>query len=453
MTANRSRIKFIVKRNGEQTNFDPERIATAIYKAAASVGGKDKELAHALSDKVTTILEQTANSYSPPTVEEVQDVVERVLVENGHTRTAKAYIVYRHRRDQVRKGELGRQQGGAVETIPWKLLWRTLAWNADHDCDSFEGLNNWVRGGNLPELMTAADYAYGRQLTLAAEDIAATRRYVRIIIIAGPSSSGKTTTTYKLAQELEKEGLELVALNLDNYFRDLELHPKDEYGDYDYETPEALDLPLINEHLKQLIEGKEVMMPRYDFQTGKQILAQTPLKIERNQVMLLDTLHGLFDGLTASVSDDLKFKIYIETFCQLRPKHSRFVRWTDVRLLRRMVRDANFRNHDPALTLGHWHYVRRSELKHIIPYLHTVDLTVNGSIPYELPTLKRHVWPYFARLVEQYDKQPERQDAVIRAHRVYELLEQIEMISQEDEKKIAGESLLREFIGGSTIKY
>lgn len=446
-------IKHVLKRNGETAEFDPKLIATAIYKAASAVGGKDKERAQLLADEAVTILTRTTPKRSTPTVEEVQDLVEKVLIENGHARTAKAYIVYRHRRDLVRKGEIGMQQGGQVETIPWKLLWRTLAWNADHDCDNVNGLNRWVKSGRLPELMREADKAYERQLEVAAEEVLASTGDIRMIIIAGPSSSGKTTTTAKLEYYLRKAGKKLVALNLDNYFRDLELHPKDEYGDYDYETPEALDLRLINEHVAKLVKGEEVMMPRYDFHTGKQTLNQTPLKVAGDEIMLLDTLHGLYSGLTESVSDDLKFKLYIETFCQLRPQHGRFVRWTDVRLLRRMVRDANFRNHDPALTLGHWHYVRRAELKHIIPYLHTVDLTVNGSLPYELPVLKKHVWSYFGDLIKQYEKQPEREDAMIRAVRVRDLLKSIEAISEEDEARIADDGLLREFIGGSTIKY
>jgi uridine kinase len=446
-------IKQILKRNGELAAFDPNLISNAIFKAAASVGGKDMDLSQLLTDKTIRLMQAGLGKGEVPSVEDVQDLVERVLIEHGHTRTAKAYIVYRHRRDLMRKGELGVQAGGKVETIPWKLLWRTLAWNADHNCDSIEGLNDWVRGGNIVELMDAAEKSYTQQIELAAEEALSYKGDVRVIIVAGPSSSGKTTTTYKLEQRLKQSGLELVALNLDNYFRDLELHPKDEYGDYDYETPEALDLPLINEHLAELVAGREVMMPRYDFHTGKQMLNQTPLKLADNQIMLLDTLHGLYGGLTQSVPDEMKIRLYIETFCQLRPSHGRFVRWTDIRLLRRMVRDANFRNHDPALTLGHWHYVRRAELKHIIPYLHTVDYVLNGSIPYELPVLKKHVWPYFGRLVQEYEKQPERKDAIIRSHRVYELLDQIEPLSDEDEAKIAPDSLIREFIGGSTIKY
>ena len=451
MTPRRT-VKTVIKRAGKEAPFDAKRIAIAIYKAAASIGGRDKELARTLADEVIEVLESDPR-VGPPAVEDIQDLVERVLIMRGHVQTAKAYILYRHRREQVRKGEIGRQTSGQIETIPWKLLWRTLAWNADHDCDSIEGLNRWVKGGNIAELMRGADAEYDRQIEGGAEDVLSRAGEIKLLIVAGPSSSGKTTTTYKLEQHLKKQGLSLVTLNLDNYFRDLELHPKDEYGDYDYETPEALDLPLINEHLAKLVAGEEILMPKYDFQTGKQILNQYPIKVQENQIILIDTLHGLSDALTASVDDDRKYKVYIETFCQVRPTHGRFVRWTDVRLMRRMVRDANFRNHDPALTLGHWHYVRSSETKHIIPYLHTVDLTFNGSLAYELPVLKRHVWPYFPRLVEEYKKQPERQDANIRAARVVELLQGIEAISEEDEAKIAGDSLLREFVGGSTIKY
>lgn len=448
-----SHIREVIKRNGKLAPLDVQRISTAIYKAAASLGGKDKQLADQLARDVLVRLNSNFPEGSTPTVEEIQDLVERVLILHGHVRTAKAYILYRHRREQVRKGEIGHRVGEGVETIPWKLLWRTLAWNADHDCETLEGLNRWVTSGRLPELMREADAEYEKQLDWAAEEVLSHRDRIRVVIVAGPSSSGKTTTTYKLEQRLRKAGLELVAMNLDNYFRPLETHPRDEYGDYDYETPEALDLPLINEHLAKLVAGESVSMPVYDFHTGLQHLDQTPLQVGKNQVILIDTLHGLSEDLTRTVPSENKFKIYIETFCQVRTRSKAFVRWTDVRLLRRMVRDSNFRNHNPSLTLGHWHYVRRSEMKHIIPYLHTVDLTINGSLCYELPLLKRHVWPYFEELVEGYRAQPERQDAIIRSQRILKLLEEVEAISPEDEAKIAEDSLVREFIGGSSIKY
>ncbi len=445
-------IRTVVKRNGETAPFDPERIGIAIYKAASSIGGKDKELAKELAREVVEQLNGNFPGGGSPTVEDVQDQVERTLILNGHALTAKAYILYRQHRKQVRKGEIGRQVSGKVETIPWKLLWKTLAWNAHNDCDSFDGLNRWIRSGRFGELVQGAEGEYNQQLDFAAQEVLH-REGVRMVIVAGPSSSGKTTTTYKLAQRLKKAGMELVAINLDNYFRDLDLHPKDEYGDHDYETPEAMDLALINEHFEKLLKGEEVRMPVYDFHTGKQHLNQTPMRLADNQILLVDTLHGLYDDLSARVEAAAKFKLYIETFSQVRTPDGGFFRWTDVRLLRRMVRDANFRNHDPRLTLGHWHYVRRSEMKHIIPYLHTVDFTVNGSLSYELPVLKRQVWGYFKGLADYYQEHPERQDAIIRSQRVLHHLDALEAVGEEDEAAIPGDSLMREFIGGSTIRY
>ncbi|MFH1532166.1 MAG: ATP cone domain-containing protein [Pseudomonadota bacterium] len=445
-------VTKILKRDGSEVPYRRDRIATAIGKAAVSVGIKDEALPKALADKVDDLLHNSHPTGSTPTVEEIQDLVEQVLVESGHALISKAYILYRFRRSQMRRGDLGVQEGGRSRTIPWRLLWSTLAWNSDHDCDNFDRLNSWVGTGRFGELVAAGDRQYERQLDWAAEDIFE-KQGVRLIFVAGPSSSGKTTTTTKIGERLKSRGLELVTMNLDNYYRDLDTHPKDEYGDYDYETPEALDLPLINEHLERLVAGKEILAPRYDFQTGRQIRNQTPMRLEKNQLLLLDSLHGLHGDLSENLSDDLKFKIYIETFCQVRPKGGRYVRWTDVRLLRRMVRDRNFRNHSPELTLGHWHYVRRSEMRQIVPFLGSVDFVINGSLPYELPLLKKHVWGFFPDLVRHYEAHPERQDAIIRGRRLLDVLEQIKPATDDDESKVPGDSLLREFIGGSTLKY
>jgi len=445
-------VTKILKRDGSEVPYRRDRIATAIGKAAVSVGIKDEALPLALADRVDDLLHNSHPTGSTPTVEEIQDLVEQVLVESGHALVSKAYILYRYRRNQMRRGDLGVQEDGRSQTIPWRLLWSTLAWNSDHDCDNFDRLNSWVGCGRFGELVAAGDRQYERQLDWAAEDIFE-KQGVRLVFVAGPSSSGKTTTTTKIGERLKSRGLELITMNLDNYYRDLNSHPKDEYGDYDYETPEALDLDLINEHLEALIAGEEILMPRYDFQTGRQIRNQTPMRLEENQLLLLDSLHGLHGDLSAGLPDEIKYKLYIETFCQVRPRGGRFVRWTDVRLLRRMVRDKNFRNHSPELTLGHWHYVRRSEMRQIVPFLGSVDFVINGSLPYELPLLKRHVWEYLPALLSHYEAHPERQDAIIRGRRLFEVLEQVKTATDDDESKVPGDSLLREFIGGSTLKY
>ena len=199
-------------------------------------------------------------------------------------------------------------------------------------------------------------------------------------------------------QRLERDGVHVIPMSLDNYFFDLELHPQDEFGDYDFETPEAMDLTLINEHLAELDAGRGIEMPVYDFKTGKRTARTTHFEPEPGTLILLDTLHGLYGGLTESVPDGHKFRLYIETISQLKDNTGRYTRWTDIRLLRRMIRDAKFRAYSPERTLQHWHYVRRSELKHIIPYQASADFQVNGALAYELPFLKLHLFPYLRAL-------------------------------------------------------
>ena len=440
-------VTHIVKRDGNVLEFDRERITTAIYKAAAAVGGHDKALSRRLSDEVVQVLSEAYPPPDMPTVEEIQDVVEKVLIENGHAKTAKAYIVYREsrRRQREHRGKAGDRRS----RLPYRLMYENLLWNLDHGCGTVDDLNKRIKDGSFPQLVTDADHAYTDGVFRAADAISS-QKGTKLIIVAGPSSSGKTTTTAKLAARLKELGVDTVLLNLDHYFFDLEVHPKDEHGDYDFETPEALDIPLINKHLKALVEGETVKIPYYDFVTGKRRLDATDVSIGRDQVVLIDTLHGLYEPLTQSVDDELKYKVYIETVYILRDRDQNFLRWTDIRLLRRMVRDHAQRGYDPRQTIGHWHYVRRSELKHIIPFIHDADYVLNGALPYELPFHKKYSYRYFPEFIQEWAGNPKRRDAYIRAERIHSLLSQIE--PYEDESVVPEDSLLREFIGGSIYK-
>jgi uridine kinase len=442
------RFKKVMKRDGSVADFDQEKITLAIYKAAASVGGHNRELSEKLSDDVVEVLNECFEPPDVPTVEEVQDIVEKVLIENGHAKTAKAYILYRdsRRRERERKGV----KRGRHRPLPYQLMYEQFLWNVDHGCETTERLNARVLDGSFPGLIKDADARYNESIFMAADAIARFKDKIRIIIVAGPSSSGKTTTTAKLAARLRELGVNTAPLNLDHYFFNLELHPRDEHGDYDFETPEALDLPLINEHLAALVEGGTVEMPQYDFKSGKRLERTQPIKFEPGRVILIDTLHGLHPPLTESVDDDLKFKVYIETISMLRDRDKQFVRWTDVRLLRRMVRDHSQRAYEPIQTIGHWHYVRRSELKHIIPFIRDADYVLNGALPYELPVLKKYEFEYFPKVIAAWKNDPKRRDACIRAERIYKLLSEIEQF--ENESVIPEDSLLREFIGGSVYK-
>jgi uridine kinase len=229
------------------------------------------------------------------------------------------------------------------------------------------------------------------------------------------------------------------------------MHPKDEFGDYDYETPEALDLELINQHLVDLLAGKTIKTPHYDFKTGKRKLDVHEMKLEDHQILLIDSLHGLYEAMSHSIPASKKFRLYIETLGQVRNKDGVFMRWADNRLMRRMIRDSWHRNLQPLETLTHWHYVRRSELRNIIPFIGNVDYLVNSALPYELPILKHKLFRYFPEAMEKYKDDPKRQDAYIRAKRVFEFLEP--MTAVEDDSPVPAKSLLREFIGGSDYEY
>ena len=438
------RVTHVIKRNGDLVPFDRNKITTAVYKAAAAIGGHDRALSERVTDRVVARVESQGGT---PSVEEIQDLVERVLIEAGHARTAKAYILYRSERARLRRAKGGRSVGR--DDVPYRAMWRALVWNLEHDVHTVAGLNRAVAGDAWPQLVAAAEAAYDADVADTATQILDARERIRVVIIAGPSSSGKTTATCKLTQSLAAAGLDVVPLNLDNYFFDLHLHPRDESGDYDFETPEALDLPLVNEHLAALLDGREIAMPIYDFKLGRRRDERVPLRLGAQQVLLLDTLHGLFDGLSASVADELKFRLYVETVLQLRDDGGRWVRWTDLRLLRRMMRDAAHRNYDPERTILHWHYVRRGELKHIIPHVGRADAVINGALPYELPILKRYLGGRFADWIAEWGDDPQRSDAVARATRLRNLLDSL---SSADDACVPATSVLREFIGGSAYK-
>jgi uridine kinase len=438
-------ITHIIKRTGEVAPLDRDKIANAIYKAASSVGGKDRGLALKLADQVVAMLNELFPPDATPSVEEIQDIVEKVLIENGHARTAKAYILYRDQRTRLRR----RKKAGAVTQgyLPYQVMWKVLLWNVIHGVDTVEGLNGRVRDGTFPQLVQEADAAYDEDIAKAVSDICELGDRIRLIIVAGPSSSGKSTTMAKMIAALRQRDCDPVPMSLDNYFFDLEMHPQDEFGDYDFETPQALDLDLINRHLSALLAGETIEVPQYDFKTGTRRRETDPMALGPDQVLIVDSLHGLYEPLTRSIPHDRKFKLYIETISQLRDDKGRFARWADIRMLRRMIRDHLHRSYDPWRTIGHWHYVRRSELKHIIPYINEADFILNGALPYELPILKKYLFEYFPGFIDHWKDVPRRQDALMRAQRIYEFLSTIEKI--DDDSCVPSGSLLREFIGGS----
>jgi len=442
-------IEQIIKRNGTPVDYDRDRVTTAIFKAAASIGGTDRNESERLAARVEIRLKNMYGS-NAPTVEDVQDVVETVLIEENHVNTSRAYITYRNQRTQ-RRGSRADLAASTFNNIPYKKIYDVLRWNLDHSCESVESLNRIISTGGFGELIAACEERYLGECRAAAHNVLERIDDIRVIIVAGPSSSGKTTTTIKMMERLEQEGYAQKAINIDHYFFDLEDHPKDEFGDYDYETPQALDLDLINQHLGQLLAGETIRTPHYDFQTGQRTLDVHEFSLAPNEILLIDSLHGLYPAMTASVPDKNKFRLYIETLGQLRGDNGELMRWADHRLMRRMIRDSWHRNHTPEDTITHWHYVRKSELQHIIPYNASADFLVNSAMPYEIPILKNKLFHHFPAAMEQFKDHSKRQDAYIRAKRVFDLLEPLDV--WKDDSIVPSTSHLREFIGGSDYDY
>jgi len=443
-----ARIKYVVKRNGATVPFSKSRITNAIYRAAVSVGGRDKKIAEGLSDQVVEILESKYKSNQYPTVEEIQDIVEKVLIENGHAKVSKHYILYREERTRRRNKEKSNASQRS-EFIPWAKIWHVLNWSVDHGLNTLDKLNGRIQNGEFAQVVAESEAAYAQDIQTVTEMIEERRQDVRLVTVAGPSSSGKTTTTSKIALGLGKKGLRFVELNLDNYYFDLELHPIDEFGDYDFETPQALDIDLINQHLHRLLAGEEVLLPYYDFKTGKQHPDTTPMKLKEGDIILIDSLYGLYPPLTDGIADN-KVNIYIEPLLQMKDAEGKYVRWTDMRLMRRMLRDSVHRAYDYEMTLTHWHYVRAGELRGIIPYIGSADYIINSGMPYELPLYRHKLFDGFTKWVEKYRDDPLHLDAFTRAARIHALLEAIPAI--DDDSLVPKDSVIREFIGGLELE-
>ncbi len=445
-----ARFTHVIKRSGAKVPFTPNRISNAIYRAAVAVGGRDKKTAEKLADEVIAYLEETIPEGEIPHVEQIQDATEKILIENAHAKVAKAYILYRDERARMRQAradETIRQSSN----IPWAKIWQVLDWASAHNLHTTTHYQERLKRGELQQIVSESEMFYEEDIKLAAMEICERRDQLRIVLISGPSSSGKTTTTIKTGQILQQMGLSLVALNVDNYFYDLEKHPKDEFGDYDFETPQALDLALINTHLAQLVEGKEVLIPFYDFKLGKRFENRTPMKIGKNDIILIDSLHGLYPPMTEDIDPSRKFKLYLEPLLQMKESNGQYIRWTDIRLMRRMLRDAAYRGYDTERTLTHWHYVRAGEMRNIIPNNIHADFIINSAMPYELSIYKNRLFDDFLKWTEKYQDDPVREDAYIRSARISQTLSEIPQL-QSDEF-VPSDSVIREFIGGSTLKY
>lgn len=306
-------------------------------------------------------------------------------------------------------------------------------------------LNSKVLAGDASELIKIAEAFHENKLAQVAGCVAEANRErgVRLVLISGPSSSGKTTFAKRLGVQLRVLGLNPVLISLDDYFVDREKTPRDENGEYDYEALEAIDLEQFNDHLKRLERGESVDIPRYDFISGTRQWHDNPLQLDERSVLIVEGIHGLNPALTPGVPEYRKFKIYVSCFTSVALDNVSRIATSDNRLLRRLTRDYRTRGNDALSTLARWESVRRGEEKHIFPYQENADVMFNSSLFYEISVLRRFAEPI---LREVPDTVPEYGEA----KRMLKFLDNFIPISPEE---IPPTSLLREFIGGSSFKY
>lgn len=299
-------------------------------------------------------------------------------------------------------------------------------------------LNEKVAEGKAKELILLSEALHEKKIAEMADMITEGKK--RIILIAGPSSSGKTTTAKRLSVQLRVNGLEPLYMGTDDYFVERHQTPVDENGKPDYEGLGALDIELFNKDMNDLLAGREVDLPEFDFVNGTKIFGKRIMSIREDQPIIIEGIHALNGKLTEFIPDDQKYKIYISPFTQLNIDSHNRVPTTDARMLRRMVRDYKYRGKSAAGTIAQWSQVRAGEDKNIFPFNGEADVVFNTVLIYELAVLKKYAQPL---LMEIGEGQPEYDEAT----RLLELIENVDVI--EDERAIPNNSILREFIGGS----
>lgn len=306
----------------------------------------------------------------------------------------------------------------------------------DLDIYTIGRLNKAVRENRIKEVILTDEALHEKKISDIADDILK-REGIKMILIAGPSSSGKTTFAQRLGIQLKINGIKPVTISVDNYFVEREKNPKDEYGNYDFEALEAVDLKLFNSDLKKLLNGEEIEMTEFNFETGHKEYKGKKMKLETDEVLVIEGIHCLNDKLTFEIPKEKKYKIYISALTVLNiDKHNR-ISTRDSRLIRRISRDSKFRNYPALHTLKMWESVRRGEEKNIFPYQEEADSMFNTSLIYELGVLRAQVVPLLKEISPKEAEYPE-------AMRLYDFLRYFEPIPEE---LVPTNSLLREFIG------
>ena len=303
-------------------------------------------------------------------------------------------------------------------------------------------LNMAIRKGFTPQLIQVSEALQEKKIAQIADEIAS-RKEVKVVLIAGPSSSGKTTTCKRLSVQLAVNGIQPVGISLDDYFVSRDQTPRDEKGDYDYEHLHALNIPLLNEQMNALLQGEEVELPRYNFQKGLSEWSGKKLRLKGNEVLVVEGIHALNPELTAQIPKEQKFRIYASALTTILLDNHNYIPTTDNRLLRRIIRDNKYRGVSAQETIRRWPSVRHGENKWIFPYQENADAMFNTAMLFELAVIRGQAIPVLEQVPENCVEYAE----------AYRLLKFLRYIQPIPEDQIPPTSLLREFLGGSSFEY
>ena len=303
-------------------------------------------------------------------------------------------------------------------------------------------LNRATQKGYSSQLIQVSEALQEKKIAQIADEIAS-RKEVKMVLIAGPSSSGKTTTCKRLSVQLAVNGIKPIGISLDDYFVSREKTPRDEKGDYDYEHLHALNIPLLNEQMNALLRGEEVELPRYNFQTGESEMSGKKLQLQGNEVLVVEGIHALNPELTAQIPEAQKYKVYASALTTILLDNHNYIPTTDNRLLRRIIRDYKYRGVSAQETIRRWPSVRRGENKWIFPYQENADAMFNTAMLFELAVIREQAIPVLEQVPENCVEYAE----------AYRLLKFLRYIKPIPAAQIPPTSLLREFLGGSSFKY
>lgn len=312
-------------------------------------------------------------------------------------------------------------------------------WGRILEIENVGQLNALVKEGRAAEIIRIAEALHEKKIASIADMIAGSGHKKRIILVSGPSSSGKTTFAQRLAIQLRVNGLKPVTIHLDDYFVDRENTPRDENGDYDFEALEAIDVKLFNKHLNDLLHGKEVELPIFNFNTGQREPVGRKLQIDEEHVLIIEGIHGLNDRLTSEIPQESKFKIYVSALTSMNIDDHNRIPTTDNRIIRRIVRDHQFRASSVVDTIKRWPSVRRGEDRNIFPFQESADVMFNSALMYELGVLKTFAEP----LLMEID------NSTVEYSEARRLIEFLSYFLPIDAKDVPANSIIREFIGGS----